>query len=218
MGKTGTAYFVNYPRVVSDLLTPHSLENEKPFQIVKTISLSAISYENFCTDMVADRQFLEDYADLCEEGEIWKCLFVHKHGSQSGVLVVPDKCYVKWAAFHQSQDSRVSSMALKRDQMKRVGSNIKASRSVLGYSQKAIADAAGISVSHYAQIEAGKRVPSLATFIGITEALKVSPDSLIYGEQIVTNQERVLQLLDGLSNDQLLKIDLILRSLTTPDE
>ena len=109
-------------------------------------------------------------------------------------------------------------MALTPEQLKRVGSNIKACCSVLGYSQKAIADAAGISVSHYAQIEAGKRVPSLAVFIGITEALKVSPDSLIYGERIVTNQERVLKLLDGLSNDQLLKIDLILRSLTTPDE
>lgn len=99
MVKTRTAYFVDYPRIVSDLITPHPLEDEKPFRIVKTISLSAISYENFCTDMVADRQFLEDYADLCGEGEIWKSLFVHKHGSQSGVLVVPDECYVKWAAF-----------------------------------------------------------------------------------------------------------------------
>ena len=49
-----------------------------------------MSYENFCTDMLADRQFLEDYADLCEIGEIWKYLFVHKHGSKDGVLVIPD--------------------------------------------------------------------------------------------------------------------------------
>lgn len=109
-------------------------------------------------------------------------------------------------------------MALTPDQMKRIGSNIKASRSILGYSQKAIADAAGISVSHYAQIEAGKSVPSLAAFIGITDALKVSPDCLIYGEQIVTNQEKVIKLLDGLSDKQLLKIDMLLRSIISSEE
>ena len=49
--------------------------------------------------MLADRQFLEDYADLCEEGETWKCLFVHKYASKDGVLVIPDGCYVKWAAY-----------------------------------------------------------------------------------------------------------------------
>ncbi len=218
MVKTGTAYFVDYPRLVSDLILPHPVEQERPFQIVKAIPLSALSYENFCTDMVADRQFLEDYAGLCEEGNIWKCLFVYKRGSPDGILVIPDGCYVKWAAYYSVLESGMDKMGLTQEQMTRIGSNIKASRTILGYSQKAIAAAAGISSSYYAQIEAGKRVPSLSAFIGITEALKVSPDSLIYGERIVTNQERVLKLLDGLSNDQLLKIDLILRSLTTPDE
>jgi len=37
--------------------------------------------------------------------------------------------------------------------------------------------------SHYSQIEAGKRIPSLEVFINISEALKVSPDNLIYGEK-----------------------------------
>ena len=99
MPETGTAYFVDFPRIVSDLQVLHALDQEKPYTIVKTISLSAMSYENFCTDMLADRQFLEDYADLCAVGEIWKCLFVHKHGSKDGVLVIPDGCYVKWAAY-----------------------------------------------------------------------------------------------------------------------
>ena len=99
MPKTGTAYFVDFPRIASDLKVLHALDQEKPFTIVKTMSLSALSYENFCTDMLADRQFLEDYADLCEEGEIWKCLFIHKLGSKDGILVIPDDCYVKWAAY-----------------------------------------------------------------------------------------------------------------------
>ena len=109
-------------------------------------------------------------------------------------------------------------MVLTAEQMTRIGSNIQVCRTIHGYSQKAIADAAGISISLYAQIEAGKRVPSLATFIRITEALKVSPDSLIYGEQISTNQEKITSLLNGLSNDQLQTIDLLVRSILFSDE
>lgn len=104
MERTGTAYFVDFPRVVSDVKVLHAHDREKPFRIVKTISLSALSYENFCTDMLADRQFLEDYAELCEEGETWKCLFIHKLGSKDGVLVIPDGCYVKWAAYLRAEE------------------------------------------------------------------------------------------------------------------
>lgn len=99
MDRTGTAYFVDYPRVLSDLMVLHALDYEKPFRIVKTISLSALSYDNFCTDMLADRQFLEDNTSLCEEGNPLKCLYIHKHGAKDGVLVIPDGCYVKWAAY-----------------------------------------------------------------------------------------------------------------------
>ena len=100
MPKTGTAYFVDFPRTVSDLKVLHALDQERPFTIVKTVSLSAISYENFCTDMLADRQFIEDNASLCERGEIWKCIFVHQRGRSDGVLVMPeDTCFVGWAAY-----------------------------------------------------------------------------------------------------------------------
>ena len=52
----------------------------------------------FITDMLADRQFLEDYAELCSEGEIWSCIHVKQRGQSGGILVVPDGCYVKYAA------------------------------------------------------------------------------------------------------------------------
>ena len=52
----------------------------------------------FITDMLADRQFLEDYSDLCNEGEIWRCIHVKQRGQSGGILVVPDGCYVKYAA------------------------------------------------------------------------------------------------------------------------
>lgn len=55
MGLSGTAFFVDFPRTISDLMKPHQIESETPFEVVKTITLSPMSYENFCTDLLADR-------------------------------------------------------------------------------------------------------------------------------------------------------------------
>ena len=99
MPQTGYAFFVENPRVLEDIIKPHLLEQEHPFEVVKNIKLHAIDYENFVTDMVADRQFIEDNADLCSKGTVWKCLLVQKRGSHDGILVMPeDKCYVGCAA------------------------------------------------------------------------------------------------------------------------
>ena len=95
----------------------------------------------------------------------------------------------------------------------RWGANIRAARTVLGFSQREIAKTAGISLSHYSQIEAGKRIPSLEVFINISEALKVSPDNLIYGEKMASHQDIILQMLAGLSDAELLRIDQILRAI-----
>lgn len=102
MSQNGTAYFVYSPRMLSDLLQPHDIRDEKPYRVVHTVSLSAMSYENFITDMLADRQFLEDYAKLCGEGEIWRCILVKQRGTTEGILVMPDGCYVKYAAYRFS--------------------------------------------------------------------------------------------------------------------
>ena len=40
---------------------PHPIEKERPYRIVTEIQLPAIDYENFITDMLADRQFIEDH-------------------------------------------------------------------------------------------------------------------------------------------------------------
>lgn len=100
MEKTGMAYFVDFPRILPDLQQPHLLKAERPYKIVKTITLGKMDYDNFCTDMIADRQFIEDYADLCGTGKVWKCLLIQQRGRTDGVLVVPiDDCYVKFAAY-----------------------------------------------------------------------------------------------------------------------
>ena len=96
---TGYAYFVERPRTIEDLFKPHPIESERPYEIVKTVSLAGIDYENFITDMVADRQFLEDNADLCrKDGSVVQCLLVKRRKTKDGVLVVPDEAWVDIAA------------------------------------------------------------------------------------------------------------------------
>ncbi len=105
MQEKGRAYFVMAPRVIEDLKTPHLLDRERPFEVVKAIKLAAIDYENFITDMVADRQFIEDNASLCAKGEVWKCLLVQRRGSCDGVLVMPEGgCYVGYAAYFEGEN------------------------------------------------------------------------------------------------------------------
>ena len=95
----GYAYFVERPRTIDDLRQPHPIESEKPYEIVKVISLAGIDYENFITDMVADRQFLEDNATLCSKnGSVLRCLLVKRRKADAGILVVPDEAWVDIAA------------------------------------------------------------------------------------------------------------------------
>lgn len=100
MEREGTAYFVKQPRTIEDLIVPHPIELERPFEVIKTMMLAKIDYENFITDMNVDRQFIEDDAELCGMGKVWKCLLVRQRGREDGVLVMPeDGCYVGWAAY-----------------------------------------------------------------------------------------------------------------------
>ena len=100
MNKTGKAYFVPDPSRLKDLTVPHLLSDERLYEIVKTITLGAIDYGNFITDMLADRSFIEENHELCEKGEVWRCLFILKRGEHDGVLVMPeDGSYVRYAAY-----------------------------------------------------------------------------------------------------------------------
>ena len=98
----GKAYFVSDPRRIEDLTVLHLVEKERPFEVVRIVKLAKIDYENFITDMVADRQFIEDHAALCSKGEVWRCILVQQCGHTDGVLVMPeDGCFVGWAAYYQ---------------------------------------------------------------------------------------------------------------------
>lgn len=96
----GYAYFVENPRILEDLIVPHPVEMERQFMVVKTVRLTKIDYENFITDMIADRQFIEENAALCSKGTVWNCIFVQQRGREDGVLVLPiDQSFVGWAAY-----------------------------------------------------------------------------------------------------------------------
>lgn len=93
------ASFVKRPRVFEDLIAPGIPKRSEAYKVVKTIILDPIDYENFITDMLADRQFIEDSAPLCSQKDIWLCLLVRRRGTHIGVLVMPEReCYVGYAA------------------------------------------------------------------------------------------------------------------------
>lgn len=96
----GYAYFVERPRRLEDLQCPHLIDRERPYHIVATVELRKIDYENFVTDMLADRQFIEDHGQDCKAGDVWDCLLVQQRGRTDGVLVLPEQeCFVSWAAY-----------------------------------------------------------------------------------------------------------------------
>ena len=100
MNITGRAYFVPDPSRLEDLIVLHMVSDERPYEIVRTITLDSIDYDNFITDMLADRAFIEENHDLCEKERVWRCLFVRKRGQTDGILVMPeDDSYVGYAAY-----------------------------------------------------------------------------------------------------------------------
>ena len=99
MGNIGHAFFTERPRTIDDLMQPHLLAHKRVYRIVKTLELGKMDYENFITDMLADRQFIEDNAGLCSRGEVWQCLLIRQRGCSDGILVMPEKeCFIGWAA------------------------------------------------------------------------------------------------------------------------
>jgi len=91
----GYAFFVERPSRLEDLRRPHLVSQERPFRIVATVQLPWIDYENFITDMLVDRQFIEDYGADCKTGDVWGCLLVQANGHSDGILVLPEQeCFV----------------------------------------------------------------------------------------------------------------------------
>ena len=100
---TNQAFFFNRPRVLTDLLVPHTIEDEKAFLIARRIDLRPIDYENFVSDLRVERDYIENYAKLCtQQNNIFQCLLISECGNSDGILVVPDENgTVRSAAFFE---------------------------------------------------------------------------------------------------------------------
>ena len=97
----GKAFFLSKPRTIDELYQPHMLSDERPYAVEKVICLNKTDYENFTSDMLADRQFLEDNALLQDsKSQILHCLLVKQKNTDTGILVVPDGAWVALAALH----------------------------------------------------------------------------------------------------------------------
>ena len=95
------AFFVNRPRTIDDLYQPHLLADERPYSVEKVICLNKTDYDNFSSDMLADRQFLEDNVLLQDsKSQIFRCLLVKRRNTNTGILVVPDGAWVALAALY----------------------------------------------------------------------------------------------------------------------
>ena len=91
------AWFVFRPRTADDLTLNNPAGKWQEYRIVKTICLDVINYENFATDLLADRQFIEDHSVLCAEPG--NCLLITGKRQEPELLIIPwQGCFVRYAA------------------------------------------------------------------------------------------------------------------------
>ncbi len=86
---TCCANFVSRPRNVEELKHP-AVSFLLPYNVVLTISLRKIDFQNFVTDMLVDRAFLENNVGLCRKKIPQDCILVVCRGYSWGILVVPE--------------------------------------------------------------------------------------------------------------------------------
>ena len=83
-----TAYFISRPRQIEELRAEEN-GRQRLYRIVSSLRLGGMDYENYVTDLLADRAFLEDVPGCGEDGKVLCCLRVSCPGRED-ILVVPD--------------------------------------------------------------------------------------------------------------------------------
>jgi len=107
---SGIAYFLRDARRVDELeeLRKGKIRQKisaKQYIIEKVIELTQIDFENFSTDLLAERQFITDNLNLMfvDDNNTWHCLLVVQIGiTNPGILVQSKKCeFPKYTALYQ---------------------------------------------------------------------------------------------------------------------
>ena len=96
------AVFIWGPRTEEEMKTTSAMGALLEYEIVKTVRLGWMEYENFATDMLVDREFLEEAAEITRTspGQPARCVLVRKRFSKKGILVIPRGAYVRLAALY----------------------------------------------------------------------------------------------------------------------
>jgi len=114
---TGTAYFLMDARRIEDLEAywrehyPKRM-NDKPYIVEKVIELGKIDYENFSTDLLADRDFIRDNLNLMQTDADggWHCILVVQKGKLDNGILISSKGFdfPKFSAYyHKSPEMRL---------------------------------------------------------------------------------------------------------------
>lgn len=83
-----TAYFIRRPRRIEELRAEGS-GRRRPYRIVSSLHLGGMDYENFVTDLLADRAFLEGIPGCGKDGTVL-CFLRVSCPDREDILVVPD--------------------------------------------------------------------------------------------------------------------------------
>lgn len=95
------AWFVFEPRRVDNLVFGACEGKWMEYEIVKTMHLSKNDYENFATDLLADRGFIEDNINLCQNNG--DCLLIAGPGRARELLIIPwHGRFVRYAALRSA--------------------------------------------------------------------------------------------------------------------
>ena len=73
-------------------------------------------------------------------------------------------------------------MRLTHDELLLFGERLRNRRTALGVTQEAVAEQVGISLRWYQMVERGENAVSIDTLLGLSRALTVSVDYLLFGE------------------------------------
>ncbi len=100
-----------------------------------------------------------------------------------------------------------------KKQLDVIGRNLRRYRTAAKLTQKQVAERAGISVSHYANLERGNKAMSAWTLRSLADALNVSADLLLYGETRDLHVQNIRHLLRDKPDGTLTAAENLIRAL-----
>lgn len=75
-----------------------------------------------------------------------------------------------------------------------VGINLRAARQNAGMTQRELANKTGVTQNYIAQIEGGRRAPSLEVLVHLAESIDVQPADLLSGEGVTHELQRLIDI------------------------